>query len=400
MTILDLWTYLIRILLLIFLYLVGGNIGAKYFSLWQNQSENLHPELVAERMKFFIAQIFPFIFFSLLLAIWKFNLWSYLDYVLPLLILYVLGSFALQLIIGPVWRKDKYKKIHTRAKEGDSQWVKRYLERGGNPNIKTFAGVSPLYLAAEAGHLDTVRVLVEGGAGVNQKADNAYFMDFTPVLGAAYKGRDDVVEFLLENGATQDIFLSAFSGDLEALRSYMEAGGDVAARPSEGTEQPYLDGQTLLHLATWKDSVAAVEFLLEQGADIEIRDRRGHTPLHSAAAANSPNVAQLLIERGADINAKSELEQTPLHCAARSGNLDIVRLLLDRGTDINTWVNCNQDTALHLAIEGNHLDVVRLLVERGADVNAKMPFSQTPLKRAKSRRRKEIVNFLKECGAT
>lgn len=395
----NLWAYPSRILLLIFLYVAGSYLVKKDFVLLKSQGENVQAQSIWESIRFFIARSYPFLFLFFILVTWKFKLWHYLDRFFGLLVLYILGCFALQLLVGPVRMKDGYKKIHTRAKEGDSTWVKSYLERGGDPNVKSSAGVSPLYLAAEAGHLDTVRILVEGGADVNQKADNVYWLDCTPVLAAAYKGHDDIVEFLLENGANRDIYLSAISGDLEALGRYVEAGGDIAVRPSPGTDRPYLSGQTLLHLATWKDSVAAVDFLLENGAEIEIRDGKGHTPLHSAAAWNGKNVAQLLIERGANINAQSESAQTPLHCAARSGNLEIAQLLLDWGANINAWANCNQDTALHFAIEGNHLDMVRLLVERGADVNAKMPFSQTPLQRAKTLRRKEIVNFLKECGA-
>ena len=197
--------------------------------------------------------------------------------------MYVIGSFALQLAFGSSLRTNGYKKIHTRIKEGDKVWVKRYLERGKNPNVTALGGVTPLYIAAEEGHLDMVQMLVEHGTDVNQKLEQGPFLDFSPVLRAASQGHGDIVEFLLANGVEKDIYLSVILGELEALRSYLEAGEDVNARCNREGDKPYLRGKTLLHLATWQDIPATSGFLLENGVKIDVQDERGDTPLHDAA---------------------------------------------------------------------------------------------------------------------
>jgi ankyrin repeat protein len=76
------------------------------------------------------------------------------------------------------------------------------------------------------------------------------------------------------------------------------------------------DGSTPLHCAVWKGHQAAVEFMLERGADVNAQNQNGHwgtTPLHAAAHANQAAIAEMLIERGADVNARDLEGKTPLH---------------------------------------------------------------------------------------
>lgn len=58
-------------------------------------------------------------------------------------------------------------------------------------------GVTPLIAAAEGGHVQVVRMLVDAGADVN-RADGG---GFTPLMGAARTGHVGLVKFLLERGA-------------------------------------------------------------------------------------------------------------------------------------------------------------------------------------------------------
>ena len=56
----------------------------------------------------------------------------------------------------------------------------------------------------------------------------------------------------------------------------------------------------------------AVELLLDNGADVNVKDEYGSTPLHDASLGKHNEVVELLISRGADVNAKRKDGDTPL----------------------------------------------------------------------------------------
>jgi len=93
---------------------------------------------------------------------------------------------------------------------GDVAVMRLLLEHGADPNIPTLAGVTALMSAAGIGWvprqtytepkeslLEAVRLCVEHGADVNA----ANLKGFTALHGAAYRGLDDVVRFLVQKGA-------------------------------------------------------------------------------------------------------------------------------------------------------------------------------------------------------
>ena len=71
--------------------------------------------------------------------------------------------------------------------------------------IMDVEGVTPLIAAAEGGHFEVVRLLVDAGADLNRSDSSG----FTPVMGAARAGHPGIVKFLLDRGA-----------DLEAVDKY------------------------------------------------------------------------------------------------------------------------------------------------------------------------------------
>lgn len=75
------------------------------------------------------------------------------------------------------------------------------------------------------------------------------------------------------------------------------------------------DGLSLLHYAAGGDEVAAVQLLLDRGADVNLRNDFGQTPLHAAADSGTPANIRCLVENGADIDAQDNQGNTALHIA-------------------------------------------------------------------------------------
>ncbi|NXM09651.1 BARD1 protein, partial [Tyrannus savana] len=90
-------------------------------------------------------------------------------------------------------------------------------------------------------------------------------------------------------------------------------------------------GETLLHIASIKGDVAAVEQLLTNGADPNVKDNAGWTPLHEACNHGHGAVVELLLRHRALVNTTGYQNDSPLHDAARNGHVAIVELLLSHG---------------------------------------------------------------------
>jgi len=66
-----------------------------------------------------------------------------------------------------------------------------------------------------------------------------------------------------------------------------------------------------------------VTLLLNQGADVNIRDRKGETPLMRTAAEGQLGLVTMLIEKGADVNAQATKGETALMYAEWYGRCQV-----------------------------------------------------------------------------
>lgn len=130
---------------------------------------------------------------------------------------------------------------------------------------------------------ELIDLLLEFGADI----DHA---DGRPMFGALYhvpehRGLGEVAAYLAERGARLNLRFAAGLGDLDRMASFRER------RASELQEA--------FALAARAGQTAAVEWLLDRGAEIDACDDDRVTALHAAAAGDWPDVVRLLLERGA-----------------------------------------------------------------------------------------------------
>ena len=83
-----------------------------------------------------------------------------------------------------------------------------------------------------------------------------------------------------------------------------------------------------------------------------------------------------LIAQGADINVKDEYDRTPLHYHAQVNDIERVTLLLEKGADIESKA-AYDETPLFAA--GYHPEVTALLIAKGANINAKDDMKHNPM---------------------
>ena len=75
-----------------------------------------------------------------------------------------------------------------------------------------------------------------------------------------------------------------------------------------------------------------MDWLIAQGADINVKDEYDRTPLHYHAQVNDIERVTLLLEKGADIEAIAEYDETPLHAAGYSP--EVTALLIAKGANV------------------------------------------------------------------
>ena len=83
-----------------------------------------------------------------------------------------------------------------------------------------------------------------------------------------------------------------------------------------------------LHLAAQSSHEAALRVLIEDGANIHVKDGQGRTALHLAAEKGHEGVLQLLIKNGTSAHEKDNRGRMALHLAAKNGHEAVLRLLI------------------------------------------------------------------------
>lgn len=147
-------------------------------------------------------------------------------------------------------------------------------------------------------------------------------------------------------------------------------------------------GDTLLHAAAAGYRTSVARILLQLGADVSARNRRGAQPLHYAADGSptfwswdpkaQAEIIALLIEAGANPNAIDKSGVAPLHRAVRQRCSSAVNALLKLGAQVRLK-NKSGSTALHLAVQntgkggtgsseskGHQKEIIRILLSAGA----------------------------------
>ena len=164
-------------------------------------------------------------------------------------------------------------------------------------NYLSFIGATPFYLAAKHGDIDFMRLLVEHGANPLTPTEQ----NITPLMAAAGLGFWDGESPGPLNG-TPD------SARLEAVKYALELGNDIDATADFGEVHMEGDGVTLLLRHPFN--------LGELGPNAR-GDMRwtGSTALHGAAVMGSTLIVEFLVQQGAELNATNVLGWTPLMVA-------------------------------------------------------------------------------------
>jgi ankyrin repeat protein/mannose-6-phosphate isomerase-like protein (cupin superfamily) len=205
------------------------------------------------------------------------------------------------------------------------QLAKKLLEKGANPNTRvdwteqrfgkeggtarnppnirlgrhllSYIGATPFYVAAKNGDAPLMRLLADHGADPKMPTKAGV----TPLMVAA--GLD------YWEGETPGPFTGVTEAErLDAVKLAVELGNDINARADFGDYK--MEGDVAYTLLYYPHNI-------DELVDLGLGDPRwnGSTPLIGAIMSGQPSIVQYLVDRGADVNVRTTLGWTPLNVA-------------------------------------------------------------------------------------
>ena len=221
-----------------------------------------------------------------------------------------------------------------------AEMVEFLINKGADVNLYDADKRVPIYYAAQSGNLNIIRLLAEGGADVNQR----YQFQTTPLMAAFFNDKLDAFKVLMGYGANID----ALTNEEKVLYKYFQkvVNHKNSYIPDIEFEQIAKGGLSLLHAMTYMDSTDKVEFLLDNGANIDTRDFTGDTPLANACSQGNLNMTMKLVERGAFVLAHDNSGYPAASIANNYPGIDkyiaTIKGIKDKDINQPRWFNKNK----------------------------------------------------------
>lgn len=315
---------------------------------------------------------------------------------------------------------------------GKIEQIRKSLENGTlSPHHTSSDEKTMLMLAAEEGHIEIVRLLLDKGTKINVRDKGGA----TALTYAAYENKSGVVKLLLERGADPNLpgshgrtalFFAACKGYVDIVKDLIAKGANVNARDEKGISilgckhrandrnpevvrlllsQGAVPHSGLILWAAENGYLDIIQTLIAKGIDVNYaskkKDGGGYTALMAASKNAHYEVAKELLARKADINARDDQGYTALQYAVENRRNPVALLLIDAGADVNVQ-NAQGYTVLMNAAEKGNAELVEKLIAKGADVNAQTGDGLTALDYARKSYQSamaKVVQLLKQAGA-
>ena len=267
------------------------------------------------------------------------------------------------------------------------EMAKLLLQHGANVNInpENHAESVPLFIAIRKNNLTMAKLLLEHGADIDMQVDtdehskNVLGTPLTYAIEDSHWNDDiSMVNLLLDwnpdlnarvdQGRTA-LHESTFCEKIELFEILVTKGADINAKDSKGLtpfrfaldlgnepraiELVKLGGfdlnsignydRTALHDSVEKGFKDLTRTLVENKADLNIRDMYHNAPIHIAIVVEEIEIAKVLIEGGADLLLKTDDSKSVIEYAKSSGQNELAEMMIDQMIKTSKLKSQNED---------------------------------------------------------
>ncbi|RAH64363.1 ankyrin, partial [Aspergillus aculeatinus CBS 121060] len=214
------------------------------------------------------------------------------------------------------------------AQNGHTMVVEFLLGKGVNVQCVDADGNTVAHLAARMGDFNTLRALKTCSQHAEVPWSELGEHSCTPLHLAAEAGQVEAIRLIVECADAEDmdrvddrgktpVQLAARESHLETI-NVLIAQGAFMPDPLEDSEAPIWLAVEHGHLAL--QQVNIVQMLFENGADLNAVNGHRETPLHVAAKNHLWSLVNLLVDLGAEVDCQDRDSMSLLHLAAKSGS--------------------------------------------------------------------------------
>ncbi|MFZ5953902.1 MAG: ankyrin repeat domain-containing protein [Candidatus Dependentiae bacterium] len=222
--------------------------------------------------------------------------------------------------------------------ENNLKKVKFALESGASPDEDLSWQIkegtlhyTPLTLIAsnkDKTSIDIAKLLLQYGANVNKKDK----MENSPLVRAIWKENYPLVDLLIAENADINQVSHSMSPLTVALNF---RNNNLALKLLESGANADID--ILNSAIATSANILLIKKIIKKGIDVNNKDNCNRTPIEIAVTVGNYQALEYLLSQGADVNIKSGvggLNQTPLEMAINQKNIGMVDFLLEHGASI------------------------------------------------------------------
>ena len=232
------------------------------------------------------------------------------------------------------------------------------------------SGKTALSVACEEGQLDMVEVLLQAMAIVD--LEDQYGM--TPVLYAAQAGHIDIVK-LLYSVKSDAVTKKNLKGDNAVILATKNNHLEIVQVLHEfcvPLDDKNAQDETALSTALKLQLFAIAEFLYSHGADINVVGINGNTSLMRSAFDGRCKTAEFIVDRGCSLDVRNLNGETAVMIAARHSNRDVLELLIRKGAQLALQDHSNRNALMIVCMTGKY-DLIDLLMDPRAHLDNSVP---------------------------